>query len=73
MEEEERGWQVGGGLVEEEGEGHERGMGGNRQRKRGTQSSNSVGKTEFLWRVRFDQKLWSEKPEAIISGLGEWA
>lgn len=51
MEEEERGWQVGGGLVEEEGEGHERGMGGNRQRKRVTQSSNSVGKTEFLWRV----------------------
>lgn len=51
------------------GEGQEREIEGNRGR-------GSLGtlillvKQNYLWRISFVQKLWSGKPETIISGLG---
>lgn len=56
-------------MVEEQGKGM---RGGWKGTDRGGGSLGTLillVKQNYLWRISFDQKLWLEKPETIISGL----
>lgn len=51
------------------GEGHERGWKGTDRGRGSLGTLILLVKQNYLWRISFNQELWLEKPEAIISGL----